>query len=52
MFCQEDGQQPRGSTAQTRLSDDMALTDRKNSRAFVLNCIETSRQAVCVWAME
>lgn len=46
------GQQHRDSRAQTRLSDDMALADQKKSRAFILICIETSRLAMCVWAME
>lgn len=52
MFYQGNAQQHRDSTAQTRLSDNMALADGKKSRAFVSICIETFRQVVCVWAME
>lgn len=47
-----NGQQHLDSTAQTRLSDDTALADRKKVRAFVSICIETFRQAMCVWAMK
>jgi hypothetical protein len=54
VFSQENGRQDRDSTAQTRLSDDMALADTARKVPGVrLNLYgDVSADHVCVWVME